>query len=230
MGRMLLEVIVQSLEDARAAAEGGADRLEIVRAIEQGGLTPSLDLVRAIADTVALPLRVMVRENDGYRIGAGELDRLQSAARAFEAIGVDGIVIGFADPDRVRMDELNQVLSTAPRVRVTFHRAFDALKEPRVAIPVITRSPQIDRLLTSGGDGTAGERAERLQAYAKLAGSHLTIVAGGGVDEAAAGLFARLACVREVHVGRAARGDGRAASPVSAERVAEVRRTIDGSG
>ena len=37
---LLLEVIVQSEADARAAAEGGADRLEVVRAIRDGGLTP----------------------------------------------------------------------------------------------------------------------------------------------------------------------------------------------
>jgi copper homeostasis protein len=39
---MLLEVIVLSVEDARAAEEGGADRLEVVRDIHLGGLTPPL--------------------------------------------------------------------------------------------------------------------------------------------------------------------------------------------
>ena len=33
---LLLEVIVQTEADARAAAEGGADRLEVVRAIRDG--------------------------------------------------------------------------------------------------------------------------------------------------------------------------------------------------
>ena len=32
--RMLLEVIVQSVSDAREAARGGADRLEVVRNLE----------------------------------------------------------------------------------------------------------------------------------------------------------------------------------------------------
>src|SRR5262245_44731088 len=63
---MLLEVIVQSLDDARAALAGGADRLEVVRAIEDGGLTPPIELVHEIAAHVGLPLRVMVRENAGY--------------------------------------------------------------------------------------------------------------------------------------------------------------------
>jgi copper homeostasis protein len=63
---MLLEVIVLSVDDARTATEGGADRLEVVRDIRQGGLTPPLALVRAIQRETHLPLRVMVRENAGY--------------------------------------------------------------------------------------------------------------------------------------------------------------------
>ena len=43
MARLLLEVIVQTLADAREAASGGADRLEVVRAIRDGGLTPLFD-------------------------------------------------------------------------------------------------------------------------------------------------------------------------------------------
>src|SRR5438105_1821049 len=62
---VLLEVIVQSVEDARAAARGGADRLEVVRAIRDGGLTPPVALVRAIAAAVALPLRVMIVAGGG---------------------------------------------------------------------------------------------------------------------------------------------------------------------
>ena len=64
--RIVLEVIVESVADAREAARGGADRLEVVRALELGGLTPPLTLVREIAEAVSLPLRVMVRGNAGY--------------------------------------------------------------------------------------------------------------------------------------------------------------------
>jgi len=41
--RPLLEVIALSADDAIAAERGGADRLEIVRAIDTGGLTPDLE-------------------------------------------------------------------------------------------------------------------------------------------------------------------------------------------
>src|SRR5207248_5942002 len=91
MARLLLEVIVQTLADAREAASGGADRLEVVRAIRDGGLTPLVSLVRSIAAEMPLPLRVMVRENAGYATHDAELPVLRRAAAEFAAVGADGL-------------------------------------------------------------------------------------------------------------------------------------------
>jgi copper homeostasis protein len=216
---LLLEVIVTSVQDARAAADGGADRLEIVRDLEAGGLTPPVDLVRAIQAETALPLRVMVRENDGYDLREGELDRLRRAAAEFAALGVDGLVIGFAADGEVRLDDVAPVLEAAPGVRATFHRAFDQLRDPLRAIDRIAGLPQIDKILTSGGSGTAEARAVRLAAYTARAAGRLDVIAGYAVDEAMIVEIARTGCVREAHVGRAVRAEDRQDLPVSVERV-----------
>lgn len=226
MAPMLLEVIVQSVADARAAEEGGADRLEVVRAIDLGGLTPAIDLVHEIASAVRLPLRVMVRGNGGFTLRGGELRQLRDAACAFAAAHVHGIVIGFADGGRLVMDDVDAVLAAAPGVGATLHRAFDTLTDPDAAVAELAAHRQIDRILTSGGTGTARERAARLERYGALA-PRLTIVAGGGVDREAAAVFAATACVREIHVGRLARSGSAPDAPVSAARVAAVRTAID---
>lgn len=77
-----LEIIVCSVEDAKAAADGGARRLEVVRDLAREGLTPSLDLVRAIVDQVAIPVRVMVRESEPFEVrGIDDIERLAALAR-----------------------------------------------------------------------------------------------------------------------------------------------------
>jgi copper homeostasis protein len=222
----ILEVIVQSAADARAATEGGADRLEVVRAIDRGGLTPLPSVLEAIAAATTLPLRVMVRENDGFELGAGELPALRRAAAAFADAGVDGIVIGFARHGDIVLDDLLRVIDGLRSVRVTFHRAFDSLRDPLAAIPRLAAIGNIDRILTSGGDGSPAERCTRLAGYRAAADGRLEIIAGGGVDEHALSLFAREGCVRELHVGRAAREGDRADGPVSAARVRHLKGII----
>ena len=201
--QLLLEVIVQSVSDAREAARGGADRLEVVRNLEAGGLTPPHDLVRDIASEVSLPLRVMVRENDGYSTHPGERRVLADAAAAFADLGVDGIVIGFARDGQPQIDDVIAVVPA--EVRVTFHRAFDQLADPCGAISRLSTVAQIDRILTSGGEGSPWRAANGSTNTRTLAGSRLTIIAGGGVDERLLRLLAQRQVMREIHVGRAAR-------------------------
>jgi len=229
-------VIVQTVADARQAALGGADRLEIVRAIRVGGLTPSLALVRAVAAETRLPLRVMVRANAGFTTGARELSALCAAASAFEGAGVDGLVLGFARDGRPALDDVATVLAAAPSARATFHRAFDALDDPLAAIDAIAALPQIDRILTSGGEGPAADRCRRLAEYAARAAAAgrararppIETIAGGGVDEDVLSAIARTGCVREVHVGRAARDGVDREAPVSAAAVRRLRRLLEG--
>src|SRR6476659_7771666 len=102
---LLLEVIVQTVEDARAAEAGGADRLEVVRDINHDGLTPSLGVVRAIQSVTRLPLRVMVRESASFTVSSPtELAALQRAAAELVTLGVDGLVLGFARDGAADLD------------------------------------------------------------------------------------------------------------------------------
>lgn len=223
---LLLEVIVQSVADAREAARGGADRLEVVRAIEDGGLTPPLTLVQQIAAAVPLPLRVLVRENAGYSTHPGERQALRRAAAAFAEAGVDGLVVGFAHAGKPELDRVEDVLERARDANVTFHRAFDQLSDPLSAIDAIARIPRIDRVLTSGGEGTAAERCERLLAYQERAGDRLTIIAGGGIDAELLISLVQSGFVKEVHVGRAARENGDLHGAVSTARVARLQEIV----
>ena len=224
----ILEVIVQSAADARAATEGGANRLEVVQAIDRGGLTPLVSVVKAIVAATTLPLRVMVRDNDGFELAAGELPALRRAAAAFVDAGVDGIVIGFARDGEIVLEDLLRVVDGLPSVRITFHRAFDSLRDPLAAIPRLAAVSNIDRILTSGGDGAPSERCGRLASYRAAAAGGLEIIAGGGVDDHALSLFAREGCARELHVGRAAREGNRADGPVSAARVRHLKALMTG--
>ncbi len=202
----LLEVIVCSVADAVEAERGGAGRLEVVRDLQQGGLTPSIDLVREIKQATQLPLRVMLRESPSYRTtGPDEVDRLCRAAESFASLDVDGFVLGFLSDGEVDVELTQRVLACAPRTRATFHHAFEDSNDKLRALTDIKQLPQVDRILSHGGTDQLSARVQRLAEYQHAASPELTILAGGGIDGEAIVEIKRATLIREFHVGRAAR-------------------------
>src|SRR4051812_38986744 len=98
--RVLLELIVCSLADARAALVGGADRVELCGALPLGGLTPSLGLLSMIKqDVAALPVMFMLRPREaGMAYDQGELSVMQRDAELALEHGAGGLVFGCLTP------------------------------------------------------------------------------------------------------------------------------------
>ena len=190
-------------------------------------MTPPIALVREIAGEVSLPLRVMVRENAGYKTSPVELLALRRAASALAELQVDGLVVGFATAGEIELEPVSHVMDAAPGIKVTFHRAFDELRDPLAAIDAVAGVPGIDRILTSGGEGPSPIRCQRLRAYQERAGARLTIVAGGGIDAAMLTSLVQTGVVREVHVGRAAREGQDPDAAVATAEVSRLREIID---
>jgi copper homeostasis protein len=217
----MLEVIACSVADAIEAERGGAGRLEIVRAMDAGGLTPPIALVREIVAAVSIPVRVMLRENAGFEAGGeAEIEKLCRSAREFAALGVDGFVIGFVRGYGLDLTPAQQILSSAPGVRATFHRAFEELEDAGAAVAALKTAPPFDRILVSPA------RIHGLQQLVKSAAPELTIIAGGGVDADAIRALRKTTSIREFHVGRAARQGGDIGQPVDAQRVRELAALV----
>ena len=226
--KVLLEVIACSVADAIEAEKGGANRLEIVRDLRRGGLTPPLELVAQIKQAVALPMRVMLRQIEGYKTNsAEEIDRLCLAAQGFESVGVDGFVLGFLKDDgEVDVELTQRVLACAPDVRATFHHAFEEAKDKLRAVRDIKRLPQVDRILSSGGTDELERRIQRLREYDQASAPELTILAGGGIDADAILKIGRETGICEFHVGRAARMNFQIEGDVQSALVSTLSKTL----
>lgn len=210
MKNAILEVIACTLEDAIEAERGGANRLEIISRFEIGGLTPAPDLVREIKSKVSLPLRVMLRESEGYEVkNETEIRRLCWAAREFAEIGVDGIVLGFMHGDEIDFELAKKILASVPNLKATFHHAFEETKNKFAAIEKLKKLTQIDRILSHGGSGIWAEKYALLDLYAQSAQPEIEILVGGGVDMEAIKLLRKKTSIREFHTGSAARGSGK---------------------
>lgn len=224
----MLEVIVTSVEDALAAEAGGADRVEIVRALDQDGLTPELALVRAIESAVRIPARVMLRERNAFDVAdAAELSCLCEQARELAALPIDGLVLGFLSDGRVDVVAMTAVLSAVPSRNVTFHRAFEHVRDQSAALHALQSFDHIDTILTSGGRMLDARITQLCALHAQAAG-RFAVLAGGGVDAPVLRQLRARTPIRDFHVGRAARVHGQIDRPVDAERVRRLAALAQG--
>lgn len=220
----VLEVIVSSLEDAIEAEEGGADRLEVVRDLDQGGLTPSSALVQRITSRVKIPVRVMLRENTSMALlSSSELRTLCCRAADLANLGVDGLVTGFVLDGSVDVAALKTIAEAVPQLRITFHRAFDILPDPIQTIRSLKTIPQVDRILTTGGPGSWPARKLRLHYWQRYAAPEITILAGAGMMDTVIMDLRRDQQIREIHIGRAARIPRESGGQVSRIQVAQLK-------
>src|SRR5262245_37676401 len=101
MNARTLEVCLASPDDALEAVTGGADRLELNTAVELGGITPSVGLLREVKATVSVPVMVMIRPRaGGFCYTPREQRLMMHDAELLLEAGADGVVAGALRPDR----------------------------------------------------------------------------------------------------------------------------------
>ncbi|WP_342504864.1 copper homeostasis protein CutC [Sporosarcina sp. FSL K6-2383] len=205
---MMLEIIATSVADAIAAERSGADRLELCAALSEGGLTPSLGLVKAVVQAVDIPVHVIVRPHSRtFQYVESDLVVMLADIRYIQKAGAAGIVIGVLDEDnKVNAEALSRLLQEAGEMKVTFHRAFDDIDDQLEAIEVIASFPQIQRILTSGGQAPAPEAAEQLKKLVdKSRNTSVRILAGNGMSPETLSVLVKATGLEEVHFGSAVR-------------------------
>ncbi len=223
----LLEVIVTSAGEAAEAELGGADRLELVRSLEEGGLTPPLEIVRQVLQAVSIPVRIMLRENASMSIaGPAELETLKTRARELANYPVGGFVLGFVKGGRIDLNATREILAQAPDCRATFHRACEHVDDSLRAIAELKQIPQIDRILTSSAGESWPEAKERLLFWQGAAMPEIRILVGIGLSTSALEGIAQETALTELHVGRAARSPQIFSGAINRARIASLKSAL----
>jgi copper homeostasis protein len=209
LNKMQLEIIVTNVQEAILAQEYGADRLELIHAFSDGGLSPDKNLAQEVCAAVSIPVNIMVRPHassftynpiDVKQI-ITELDFLREQTKA------NAIVFGALTQDKNIDEQLLQlVIATKGRLDLTFHRAMDEAHNTLDACSKILKYAQVSRILTSGGGKTVIEGLANLRAMTNLAqNTRCQILPGSGITlDNIKSLLTNLS-VAEIHIGTGVR-------------------------
>ena len=190
---ILIEAAVESLDAALAAAEGGANRLELCADLAHGGTKPDVNLLRECLSRLTIPVFVFVRPRAGdFVYTPGEHRTMLEHIHQAKEAGAHGIVTGALSDGTTE-----QIGATRP-LPFTFHRAFDECGDQAAALERLIELG-VDRVLTSGGARTAPEGSERIRQLVIQAKGRIEILAGGGIDASNVARLVRETGVREVH-------------------------------
>lgn len=205
---VILEVCCGSWQSAVAAVEGGAERIELCQALSLDGLTPSLGLLQRLRERFPdLRIHVLIRVREGnFVYDEDEVSIMEEDIRAAVRAGASAIVCGALTADgEIDTTAMRRWIAAANGLPITFHRAFDMVKDPQRALEQLI-DLGVKRVLTTGGllpDGTVARTAEEgipaLQALVEQAAGRIIIMPGCGVNSLNARRIIEETRAREIH-------------------------------
>jgi copper homeostasis protein len=200
--KYLLEISVESLEAAKAAERGGANRIELCGNLSVGGVTPGAELLRAVRAEVRIPIFSMVRPRAGdFVYSSAEFSEMKRLIATAKESGMDGVVLGVLTKNRrVDVARTRELVELAKPLPVTYHRAFDEAADLRQALEEVIETGA-KRILTSGAAKTSLQGAAVLAELVQAAGERVLILPGAGTSAANIADVAQRTKAREFHSG-----------------------------
>ena len=196
----IVEICAGDIQSARAAVQGGAQRIELCSALSLDGLTPSAGLIQAARGLEGIKLHVLIRPREGnFVYDASETEIMLHDISLAHQLGADGVVIGALTPDGdIDIPTCRRLIEAAEGMQVTFHRAFDRARNPQRALEEII-ALGCTRLLTSGQAPTAEAGIPLLRELVHQANGRIIIMPGAGVNPANARRILDATGANEIH-------------------------------
>lgn len=194
-----VEICCNSIASAIAAKDGCAERIELCRDLECGGLTPSDEDIAYCVRKLGLRTHVLIRPRAGnFCYTEREQQDIIASIKRCKELGTAAVVIGFLTEDgKIDVESTRHMVQIASPMEVTFHRAFDEAQQDPIEALWCVAASRCHRLLTSGQRYSAPEGAAVIRTLVGETG--VKILAGGGVTPTNVRQLVADSGVREVH-------------------------------
>lgn len=195
----IYEACVGSFNDAVNAEKRGAHRIELCDNLMEDGTTPSYGTIKKTLDTVNIPIMVIIRPRGGdFEYSEQEADIMIEDIKMCKKINVHGVVIGALKNNELDYQLIKKMVEIAKPLSITFHMAFDSVKNKKSAIDYLA-SLGIDRILTKGGNKNALEGKETLKDLVNYANDRIIIMPGKSITRENRDYILQYTGAKEIH-------------------------------
>lgn len=222
----MLEIIGMTVEDAKIIEDCGADRIELVSALTEGGVTPSFGLIEAVVNSVDIPVNVMIRHHANSFVYSNEdISIMLKDINIVKNIGANGIVLGLLDNYK-NIDEANlrSLLKECGNLDVTFHKAIDETNCIK-SMDVLNDYSQITNILTSGGKGNILDNIDIIKKMIYKS-NNINILLGGGLKFSNINEIKEKTNAKDYHFGTAVRVDKNPFGKIDEAKLKELVKII----
>jgi len=216
----MIEIIGTTIEDVKRIEESGADRIELVSALSEGGLTPSYSLIKRAIKSVKTPVNVMIRPHSkSFIYTEEEIQLMVEDILIAKELNANGVVFGVLNKhNEICIPSLEKLLKACEGIDVTFHRAIDELSDQVKGIEILATYGQINNVLTSGGKGNILKNIPVIKNMVKKS-KHINVIAGGGLDLENIEEVMENTKVPQYHFGTAVRNDKSMFGEINTDRL-----------
>lgn len=223
----MIEIIATTIEDAIRIDKYGGDRIELVSALTEGGLTPSYSLIKNVVKNVSIPVNVMIRPHaKSFIYSKEEIKLMKEDIIIAKELKANGVVLGvLSTENKICEEALIELLEVCDGLDVTFHKAIDELSDPVLGTQILSKYPQIKTVLTSGGIGKILDNAEIIRAMGEKSG-HVDILIGGGLTIENIGDIIKKGITSEYHFGTAVRENNSCFGEIAKDKLTRLVQII----
>lgn len=224
----MIEIIGTCVDDAIKIERNGGDRIELISALTEGGLTPSYGLIKKVLENVNIPVNVMIRPHaKSFVYSHKDIETMIEDIEIAKDLGANGVVFGLLDSlGNIDEENLKLLLKHTGELEVTFHKAIDESVDIVKSISILKNYPQIKRILTSGGKRKIEDNLEIINTMIRESENRMIIMLGGGLNFDNVEYIINTTKVREVHFGTAIRVDSSPFGDIDEEKLKHMKELV----
>jgi copper homeostasis protein len=179
---MEIELCCASLEAISFAVDHRFSRIELCAALEYGGLTPSIGMIKHAVKQIETHVLIRPRAGDFCYSEHEKAICICDIEQAIH-VGATGIVIGSLTPEKeIDIAWIETLIERYPATTWTFHRAFDETSNCEKALESLIHAG-FHRVLTSGQTLTVELGKNQIKKLVDQAENRIEIMIGGGVKK-----------------------------------------------